>query len=207
MKLSVEAVELYEIAQRTDRPEHLTIFENPLCKTMFLARTRCFSDYVESVRDPLTQREANRIIDTLSEITDEEERVEFFFDEMRRLKPFPSSQRETVEYQYGSQDDFMKGVISSYVEPYLEARPAAKFKQLYQELRYEIASEIEEKDFCCTRRYPLLMAEIKKYIEEATLTKKHVLSEEVSLFSLYKRKKTRDCPVQASEDSSMLSNS
>ncbi len=164
------ALELFNIAQRTYTEEDLsvviTLFANPLSQVLFQARLRNFSCYAERVVDPLGQDMACILIDNILALKNDDDKIGFFFEQMRLLKPLPFSQRETIEYLYDSMDSFMMQVVSSRVTSYLDMNPTARKQQVYNALKYQIASEIEEKDLFCQRRYNQLMIEIETYLNK-----------------------------------------
>lgn len=167
------AFEVFEIAGRTPAQNELQIFlrlfANPLCETMFLARKRVFSDYQEDTPELLSQAHACELIEHILNLESEESRVECFFEQMREIKPLPLSQRDTIEYQYGAAENFMMLMVEPRLREYLQKHQGTGLNKIHDDLKYEIASEIEKNDLCCSRTYRQLMSEIKNYLRKYLL--------------------------------------
>lgn len=184
------ASEVFKIAGRVPTQNELQIFSrlfaNPLCEIMFLARKRVFSDYQEDTPELLSQAHACKLIEHILNLESEESRVEFFFDQMREIKPSPLSQRDTIEYQYGTTESFMALMVQPCLREYLQKHQGTELNKIHDALRYEIASEIEKNDLCCSRTYRQLMNEIKNYLREV------LYKDEAPSFFSAKRERVED---------------
>lgn len=174
------AVELSELAQfKYDATNyHLfilltNVFANPLCRLIYDARLRCFSDYA-TPSEPISTNDANAIILQLAGLEDEENRIRTFFDFYANVRPFPCSQKYIVDIDI---NELVGNALIDYCTSLIEQiqtqenlqqainiiqmlREAGGNKNIFDEIKYTIAYRIESDDLCSTRRYDDLMNDI-----------------------------------------------
>lgn len=157
-----------------------SVLANPLCKTIFDARLRCFSDY-SLPHEPVDDSVSQEIIQQLSALKgDEEDKIRLFFDFFAQFRPLPESQKYLVEID-------MATLVTAQLEAYCELEiDAIKTDQDYLQVRkmiitlqtvegrlaafdnikYAVASAVESEDFCSNRGYDQLMADISEVLSQ-----------------------------------------
>ena len=145
----------------------MLFYNNPLCQTIFDARLRSFSDYSQSFEPLGYHSVADRIITSLQESADEEQRIAIFFDYFTHYRPFPGSQRYIVDIDLA---DKVLNALTTYCqeriaaintrEDYLTTKQLIKQIQhcggnqfLFDTIKYDVASAIEAEDMCSMRTY------------------------------------------------------
>lgn len=180
------ALELFDLAQLNYNENHLKVFfvltevlANPLCRTIFDARLRCFSDYYTPV-EPVSTAEAKDIIKQIYTLQDKEERIRTFFNFFAEFRPIPGSQAYLVNLNI---DECVNRVFMRYCQAkiagienateYLQVKNMIKTLRLsggspyhFQKIKYVVASYIESEDLCSMRHYDGLMEEIKNAVQK-----------------------------------------
>jgi hypothetical protein len=156
------AISLFDLSSFSYKQEHFQklsiltrVLANPLCQTIFDARLRGFSDYSE-ISEPLRSTEADEIINQLADLVDEETKVRIFFDFFVSFRPFPPSQKYIVDVDVV---DKVAGVLQA-PEMKETIRMKDGVKNVFDRIKYGIASDIESEDLCSIRKYKDLMNEI-----------------------------------------------
>ena len=157
----------------------MKILDNPLCRTIFDARLRCFSDY-SSPSDSLKSQDIDDLITKLCVLDTEEDRVSLFFDFFAKMRPFPDSQKYLTKLNVAAQ---VTRALNSYCtseietvdsqEDYLNTvyrikalRAKGGDAEHFEAIKYDIACWIETEDLCSTRNYKQLMDEISKALSK-----------------------------------------
>lgn len=155
-----------------------SVLANPLCQIIFDARLRGFSDY-SLPSEPLENSEvADSIIQQLSKLSNQEEQVAVFFNFFTNYRPFPASQAYIVEIDIAME---VESALSAYCQAkidtinnkhdYLRAKQLIEkintkggSIDLFNEIKYKVASAIENKDMCSARNYQQHMNDIHQVL-------------------------------------------
>lgn len=176
-----DALTLFNHSQFTYKQEYFNAFAlltsvlaNPLCQIIFEARLRCFSDY-SSPSEPLRHPKiADSIIQQLNKLDSQEERIAVFFDFFTDYRPFPNSQCYIVEINVEMEVELALGTyclaqiaMISNKQDYLRTKQLLEkintkggSIDLFNEIKYQVAYAIEDKDMCSTRDYQKHMTDI-----------------------------------------------
>jgi hypothetical protein len=150
-----------------------TVFSNPLCRTIFDARLRGFSDYTV-VSEPIDSEFANKLISDIYSEKDKEKKIAIFFNECATLRPCPPSQRYFMLIDVSA---IIEEQLSSYCQSMIQSiesqedhnsvrdtintlRTTGGSLAIFNRVKYKIASIIESDDLYSNRSYPILMDEI-----------------------------------------------
>ncbi|EHL32174.1 hypothetical protein [Legionella drancourtii] len=169
-----DALTLFSHSHFTYKKEHFNTFAiltsvlaNPLCQIIFDARLRGFSDY-SLLSEPLENYEiAHSIIQQLSKLNNQEEQVAVFFDFFTDYRPFPASQTYTVEIDIAMEvESELRAYCQAKIDTINNKHDYLRAKQLiekintkggsidlFNEIKYKVASAIENKDMCSARNY------------------------------------------------------
>ncbi|MDI1351898.1 MAG: hypothetical protein PSV35_03870 [bacterium] len=164
---------LFDYSSFTYTPEHFnafalitTVLANPLCRVIFDARLRAFSDYALPTEPLKNSNYADQIIGKVCSLNHLEEQIAAFFDFFCAFRPFPDSQKYLVEINMEEQ---VIQTLNGYLEPIDTLNTKEDFlrikqlinkiktkkgaSQLFDDFKYDMASAIESDDMCSTRRY------------------------------------------------------
>lgn len=184
------ALTLFDLSSFNYRKQHFRllalatkVLANPLCRSIFEARLRGFSDYVEA-QEPLDVKTADMLLVLLKEHEDDESRIQHFFDFLTKIKPFPPSQKYFVDVSVAAKvteelDRYCRSQIKQIAtkDQYVLVRDMISGLRknggnevLFLKIRFPVASEIEEEDLCSTRTYKELMTSIKQALMQPQTT-------------------------------------
>ena len=154
------------------------LLDNPLCQTIFQSRLRVFSDY-STPSEPLNSAGvANTLINQLLLLEHTAEQIEVFFDYFAAFRPFPGSQKYMVFIDVDSEvsaelDNYCEMLISEIETVQDYKKVVAKINNLrenggndeiFNYIKYDVASSIEEQDMCSLRSFKDHMQSIKKAV-------------------------------------------
>lgn len=148
------------------------VLANPLSQTIYDARLRTFSDYASPI-GPLDQSLANHIIEQLQPLY-AAQRYRAFFDFFAHLRPLPYSQRGMFEvdfslYVTNTLERYCRNQIASMQHHEDYHKTYAMIKKLrrtggdmaiFDDIKYQVASDIESEDHHSSRTYDTLMQSI-----------------------------------------------
>lgn len=147
------------------------VFSNPLCRVIFEARRRCFSDYSEPT-EVIDASFVIHLIQRLNEFSDEESRVKYFFDQFVDFRPQPLTQKYMLDEPIDLYEE-IKFALKQYVESIkteadyqkaqekiLRQRMDKTDRSLFDVVKYTVAASIESKDLYSRRNYHDLMSEV-----------------------------------------------
>ncbi len=147
-----------------------SVLGNPLSRVIFDARLRCFSDY-EMPSDPVSSQSADEIIQRVTSLENQEARVKEFFNYFTDYRPLPPSQDYIVDINV---HDLIVSKLESYchekinfadtfhalsqVKQMIKTLSEAGGNQdIFNAIKYDVASIIESEDLCSMRNYDDLM--------------------------------------------------
>ncbi len=182
------AIDLFELSRldydknRQDLIMLTHLFANPLCRVIYDARLRCFSDYTET-SEPISQKHATSLIKTLRDL-EGEYRYEYFFNQLAKLRSFPPTQKYidsiVIDIRYMLVEAFRlycASIANSnvYIETHRliqlsrqNSEPYAA-QRLLDLIKYDVAAEIESMDLYSDREYQQLMDDIARVWQASNL--------------------------------------
>lgn len=182
------AMNIFERSDFGFEQEHLEklkilsqILANPLCQTIFDARLRGFSDYTIA-SDPLQSLNTNEIIDQICESDDKETQIQIFFDYFTQFRPFPPSQKYMVYVNVA--DKIEIELQSPDINTSLQ-----DIKNIFDQIKYRVARDIESEDLYSTRTYQDLMTQIWSELNQV-----HHVPGYQGFFTNVKREQTSPSP-------------
>lgn len=153
------AMYIFERSDLSFRQEHLEklsilsrVLTNPLCRTIFDMRLRGFSDYT-IVSCPLVSLNTDEIIHQVIDSKDEDRQIQVFFDYFAQFRPFPPSQKYMIFV------DVTDRVANELESTDLSVYPN-DLERIFNQIKYQVASNIERDDLYSTRSYQDHMTQI-----------------------------------------------
>lgn len=160
-----------------------SILNNPLCKTIFDARLRHFAEMSEPKKDPLLQWDkatASDFIKKLNAADSYDQKIEAFYDYFIAFRPLPCSQKYIVEIDLEEQivsalTFFLQQMINAVntQEDYNNTFALIKTlkykggtREVFDAIKYEIASSIESEDMCSFRTFKDHMLAISTLLQQ-----------------------------------------
>lgn len=159
---------------------------NPLCQTIYDARLRGFSDYIEP-SEPVDASFATTLINSVFKEKNPEKRVAIFFDSLLAIRPFPPTQKHMV---FLDVNDIVLSQLTMHCTPMIDRTESDERAQpkidtlssidgnedIFNELKYSIAATIVSEDLYSEDNYSELMEKIKRAMFGSELEKESVFS-------------------------------
>lgn len=155
-----------------------TLFANPLCRVIYDARWRAFSDYA-IVSESISQDVATCLIEALRGLEGEAS-FRLFFDTLAKFRQQPCTQKylledgiDLTETLYNAFRIYCHSMSSeSYLQTYQMLKQVQRDRHdpnLFNEIKHIAAADMEAKDFYSDRDYQSLMNEIGQVWQEINL--------------------------------------